>query len=101
MAITYTWTIANMERNTADDSVTIAHWRCSGDDGNGNTASSCGTTSHTGVPSDPDFIAYASLTEADVLGWVHDAIDQTATETAIADKINAMANPTTASGTPW
>lgn len=101
MAATFTWTIANLERTTADGGVTVAHWRCTGDDGNGNTASSYGTTSHTPDPSDAGFIAFDSLTEADVLGWVHNAIDKAATEAAIASKINAIANPTTISGTPW
>ena len=101
MAITYTWTIANMERTTADDTVTIAHWRCSGADADGNTGSSYGTTSHTGAPSDPDYIAYADLTEATVLGWVHESVDKDATEASIATQIDAIANPTTAAGTPW
>ena len=100
MAITYAWTIANMERTTADDGVTICHWRCSGVDGD-NSASSYGTTSHTPDPSASDYIAYADLTEATVLGWVHEAVDKDATEAAIAAQIDAIANPTTAAGTPW
>ena len=100
MAITYTWSIPMTERNTADDGVTICHWRCTGVDGE-HTASSYGTTSHTPDPDSDGFIAYADLTEADVLGWVHGAIDKDATESAIADKIDAMANPVTATGTPW
>jgi hypothetical protein len=100
MAVTYTWTIANMERNTADDGVTFSHWRCEGVDGD-HSATAYGTTSHTPDPSDAGFVAYADLTEATVLGWVHASLDKDATESAIADKINAMANPTTAAGTPW
>ncbi|QBQ72719.1 hypothetical protein CRP5_gp53 [Roseobacter phage CRP-5] len=100
MAVIYTWTIANMERNTADDGVTVCHWRCEGVDGD-HSASSYGTTSHTPDPSDAGFVAYADLTEATVLGWVHASVDKDATEAAIADKINALANPTTAAGTPW
>ena len=100
MAIEYTWQIANMERNTADDGVVVCHWRCTGVDGD-HSASSYGTTSHTPDPSAADFVPYADLTEATVLGWVHAAVDKDATEAAIADKIDAMANPTTASGTPW
>lgn len=100
MAITYTWQIANMERNTADDGVVVVHWRCDGVDGD-HTASSYGTTSHTPDPDSEGFIAYADLTEADVLGWVHGSVDKDATEAAIAAKIDAMANPTTATGTPW
>jgi hypothetical protein len=97
---TYTWQIANMERNTADDGVVVCHWRCTGVDGD-NSASSYGTTSHTPDPTAAGFVPYADLTEATVLGWVHAAVDQDATEAAIADKIDAMANPTTATGTPW
>jgi hypothetical protein len=41
------------------------------------------------------------LTEATVLGWVHASVDKEDTEAAIADKIDAMANPTKAAGTPW
>jgi len=89
-----------MERNTTDDGVVVTHWRCTGVDGD-HTASSYGTTSHTPDSAAADFIAYDDLTEADVLGWVHGAIDKDATEAAIAAKIDAMANPTTATGTPW
>jgi len=100
MAIEYTWQIANMERNTADDGVVVCHWRCTGVDGD-HSASSYGTTSHEPDPSAADFVPYADLTEATVLGWVHAAVDKDATEAAIADKIDAMVNPTTTTGTPW
>ena len=97
---TYTWQIANMERNTADDGVVVCHWRCTGVDGD-NSASAYGTTSHTPDPAAAGFVPYADLTEATVLGWVHAAVDKDDIEAAIADKIDAMANPTSASGTPW
>ena len=100
MAITHTWTIANLERNTSDDGVTIAHWRCEGTDGT-HTASSYGTTSHQPDPSAAGFIPFADLTEAHVLAWVHTQVDKDATEAAIADKIDAMANPTSETGLPW
>ena len=97
---TFTWQVANMERNTADDGVVVVHWRCEGVDGD-HTASSYGTTSHTPDPSAAGFVAYADLTEETVLGWVHGSVEKDATEAAIAAKIDAIANPTTASGTPW
>ena len=97
---TFTWQVANMERNTADDGVVVVHWRCEGVDGD-HTASSYGTTSHTPDPSAAGFVAYADLTEETVLGWVHGSVDKDATEAAIAARIDAIANPTTASGTPW
>jgi hypothetical protein len=42
MAIEYTWTIAQLERNTSDGGVTVVHWRVSAVDGD-YTASSYGT----------------------------------------------------------
>ena len=100
MAITYTWRVAEMERNTADEGVVVCHWRCTGVDGD-HTASSYGTTSHTPDPSRSDFIPFVNLTEVDVLVWVHGSVDKDATEAAIAAKIEAEKNPTTATGTPW
>ena len=100
MAITYTWTIAELERNTADGGVTVAHWRCEGVDGE-TTASSYGTTSWTPDASASDFIAFDSLTQDAVLAWVWNTVVKADVETAIADKINAELNPTTTSGLPW
>ncbi len=100
MAVTYTWTIAELERNTADGGVTVAHWRCEGVDGEV-TASSYGTTSWTPDASASDFIAFADLTQANVLAWVWNTVVKADVETAIADKINAELNPTTTAGVPW
>jgi len=100
MAITYTWTIAELERNTADGGVTVAHWRCEGVDGE-TTASSYGTTSWTPDASASDFIAFDSLTQDAVLAWVWNTVVKADVETAIADKINAELNPTTTAGLPW
>jgi hypothetical protein len=33
MAIEYTWTIAQLERNTSDGGVTVVHWRVAAVDG--------------------------------------------------------------------
>ena len=78
-----TWTIANLERNVADGGVTVAHWRVTesetvgtGDDAVTYTASSYGTCGFTPDPDADDFVAYDSLTEATVLGWVHAEVDQ-------------------------
>ena len=43
MAITYTWTIPTLEHEIADGGVYVAHWRVTGVDGDGNSASSYGT----------------------------------------------------------
>ena len=100
MAATYTWTIPTCEHDIASGGINVIHWRCTGVDGD-NSASSYGTVGLTPDPSSPDFVAYADVTEAMAQGWVWDSVSQADTEAAIADKINAMANPTTASGMPW
>ena len=99
-----TWTIANLERNLADGGVIVAHWRVTEEETVGDetfTASAYGTVGFTPDPDDPSFVAYDSLTEADVLAWVHAEVDQAATEAALTDKIKADKNPVTGFGKPW
>ncbi len=100
MAITYTWSIPTVERNLSDGGVTVAHWRCSAVDGD-YSASSYGTCSLEYDADASDFIAYDSLTEANVLGWVQGSVSKDDTEAALAAKINADKTPTTGAGVPW
>jgi len=100
MPTTHTWSISVLDRDTSDNSVRKAHWRCKSTDGT-NNASSFGTTSHTGVPSDADYIAYADLTEANVLSWVHEQVTKADTEAANDAQIAELATPTSTSGMPW
>ena len=95
-----TWTIATLERELADGGVTVAHWRCTEVDGDF-SASSYGTVGFTPDPTASDYIAYDSLTEADVLGWVYESVGQDTVEAALTAKIEAEKNPTTADGVPW
>ena len=95
-----TWTIANLERNVADGGVTVAHWRVTEVDGD-YSASAYGTVGFTPDPDADDFVAYDSLTEATVLGWVHAEVDQSATEAALTANIEAQKNPVSADGMPW
>ena len=100
MAVTYTWTIPTCEHDIASGGINVIHWRCEGVDGD-HSASSYGTTSHTPDPSDAGFVAYADVTEAQAQAWVWASVSQDDTEAAIAEKIDALINPTEASGTPW
>ena len=95
-----TWTIANLERNVADGGVTVAHWRVTEVDGD-YSASSYGTVGFTPDPDADDFVAYDSLTEEVVMGWVHAEVDQDATEAALTANIEAQKNPVSADGMPW
>jgi hypothetical protein len=100
MAITTTWTIAQLERNTSDGGVTTVHWRVSAVDGD-YTASAYGTVGCTPDPEAADWIAFDALTEADVLAWVWASVDKDTTEASLAAKIEADKNPTSATGMPW
>ena len=94
------WTIANLERNTSDGGVTIAHWRVTAEDGE-YTASAYGTVGFTPDADADGFIAFDNLTEADVLGWVYAEVDQAETEAALAANIAEQKTPVTTDGVPW
>jgi len=100
-----TWTITSMERDLVQgdntDIVTTLHWRATDSDADGNTGSAYGTVGVTlvGTPT-----PYADITEEQAIGWAKDALgeDEVASiEAGIASQIDAMANPTTASGVSW
>ena len=92
-----TWTITQLDRNTANGFVTTAHWTCNAVDGD-YTASTYATCSWAdGTVNTP----YADLTQETVLGWVWESVDKQATEDALAANIALQKNPVQASGTPW
>lgn len=100
MAVEYTWSVPMTEFNNADGGIFCIHWRVTGVDGD-HSASSYGTTSHEYDASDAGFIAYDSVTEAKAIEWAKAQLDADAVEQAIADKIAAEQNPTSAAGVPW
>lgn len=95
-----TWTISTLERELSDGGVIVAHWRATAVDGDF-SASSYGTVGFTPDASASGFIAYDSLTEADVVGWVQAEVDKDAIEASLAAQIEADKNPTQAAGVPW
>ena len=102
------WTIANLERNTDDGGVVVAHWRVTetevvgeGDDAVTYSASSYGTVGFTPDASADGFISFDNLTEADVLGWVYAEVDQAETEAALDANIAEQKTPATTDGVPW
>ena len=100
---TYTWTIAQLERNTADGGVVVAHYRVDAVDGE-YTIGAYGTQSFTPDASADDFVAFEYLTEEIVIGWVKDAFGAekvSEIEAALAAKIDEQKNPTVVAGTPW
>ena len=99
-----TWTIANLERDIATGGVQVAHWRVTEEETVGDdtfTASASGTCSFTPDASASDFIAYDSLTEEIVMGWVHAEVSQSDIEAALTASIAEQKNPVSADGMPW
>ena len=102
-----TWTISTLERNT-DDGVVVAHWRASdsevvgsGDDAVTHSGSSYGTCGFTPDPDAEGYVAYESLTEEIVIGWVKEEVDVDAIEASIASQIAESKAPSISVGTPW
>jgi hypothetical protein len=92
----------------ADGGVTVAHWRVTesetvgtGDDAVTYTASAYGTVGFTPDPDADDFVAYDSLTEEVVMGWVWESVNQEETEAALTANIAGQKNPVSADGMPW
>ena len=95
-----TWTIVQLERNTDGNGVVVAHWRASDVDGD-HSGSSYGTCGFTPDATADGYVAYDSLTEADVIAWVKADLDADAIEESIAAQITASKEPVTAAGVPW
>jgi len=95
--MTTTWTIAQLDRQTSDGLVTTAHYTVNAVDGE-HSSGSYGTV---GFERGESFIAYESLTEAQVIAWVKDKLDVEAIEASLATQIAAKKAPVTAVGVPW
>jgi hypothetical protein len=95
--MTTTWTIAQLDRQTADGLVTTAHYTVNAVDGE-HTAGSYGSV---GFERGTSFTAYNSLTEAQVIAWVKAKLDVTEIEAGLQSQINAKKTPVTSTGLPW
>ncbi len=99
-----TWTIAQLERNTDGNGVVVAHWRATDSEVVGeveHSGSSYGTCGFTPDATASGYVAYESLTEEVVIGWVKDSVDAEAIEASIAEQLEASKAPVTAAGVPW
>ena len=113
MAATFEWSIKTLERDLLPENmngaVTAARWVCtasqtvgSGDDAVTYMAKMDGKSRFTPDPSASDYIPYADLTEADVLGWVWaGGISKDEIQTDLQANIDGQITPETADGVPW
>lgn len=93
------FTISTLESNT-DGGVIVAHWQVNKASGE-NVATSYGTVSFTPDSSAEGYVAYDSLTEATVIGWVQEALDTEALEASLDADLAEQASPSVTVGTPW
>ena len=98
MAIEYTYTIAQLERNTSDGFVVTVHYRVNAVDGD-YSASTYGTVGYT--QSEESFTPFDELTEETVIGWVQNSLDKDEIEANLASQIEAAKAPATVAGLPW
>jgi hypothetical protein len=100
MATTFTWHIANLERETADGFVMTAHYTVTAEDG----TYSSGAYGSLGFERPDKLIPFADLTEEMVIGWVKDAFGAekvTEIEAALRAQLDEQRHPSKASGMPW
>jgi hypothetical protein len=98
-----TWRIANLERTLPSGVVFAVHYTIDAVDGEF-TAGAYGSIGVAGDPAQDGFIAFESLTEQTVIGWVKDQIGAekiAEIEAALAGQIDKQRNPTSAAGLPW
>jgi hypothetical protein len=97
----FTWNIANLERETEDGFVFTAHYTVSAADG----TYSAGAYGSIGFERPESLIPFADLTEEQVIGWVKEALggDEKVAEieAALQSQINEQRTPRKASGMPW
>ena len=98
MTTTFSWAIAQLERNTADGIVTTVHWTVKANDG---TYASSAYGSIGLEQPEGNVIPYADLTPELVIGWVQDKLDVPAIEAALQAQLDEQAAPTKAAGVPW
>jgi hypothetical protein len=98
MAITNTWNVQQMdaypELDGEQDVVFTVHWTLTGTDGtyNGSVYGSVGVS----IGPDAPFTPYTDLTQAQVIGWVQDALGEEQVlsyEANVAQQIDNQINP--------
>jgi hypothetical protein len=97
--ITYKWEVVNTDYKTSNKFIITVHYVVNAVDGD-YTASTYGTVGYTEQQGE-QYISYADLTEAEVVGWVQESLGKDTVEAGLAAQITAQKNPVQQSGLPW
>jgi hypothetical protein len=98
---TFTWAIAQLERETADGYVFTAHYTVNAADG----TYTAGAYGSVGFERPETLVPYADLQEEQVIGWVKEKLggDEKVAEiqAALQAQLDEQRTPSKASGKPW
>ena len=100
MSTTFTWNIANLERETSDGYVYTAHYTVNAAD----DTYSAGAYGSLGLERGDTLVPFADLTEATVVGWLKEKLTAekvTEIEAALQAQLDEQRQPTKAGGLPW
>ncbi len=101
MATTFTWSIANLERETADGYVFTAHYTVDAKD----DAYSAGAYGSIGFERpEGELIPFSELTPELLVGWVKDKLTAekvAEVEAALQAQLDEQRTPSKAGGLPW
>ena len=100
MSTTFSWRVANMERETADGFVFTVHYTVNAEDG----TYSAGAYGSLGLERPDNLIPFDQLTEDVVVGWVKNKFGEekvTEIEAALQEQLDQKHSPTKAAGLPW
>ncbi len=109
MAIVYNWVVSSMVEypktpDGLDDVVFQVNWRRNATEVVNDKTYFADTFGALSVPppTPEDFIPYADLTEADVIGWLEAGLDVPTIDASLQESINLLINPTQVSlPLPW
>jgi hypothetical protein len=96
----FTWKIANLERETADGFVFVAHYTVSAEDG----TYSSGAYGSIGFERPENLIPFADLQEEQIVQWVKEALGEEKVQgvlAALQGQLDEQRAPTKAAGVPW
>lgn len=103
MALTYTWKVTGLKKNT-DGTVVQTYWQKIGTDENDNQGTFSGATPFSGDPEAEGYVAFEDLTEADVLGWIQGVVVgeyETHVNAQIQKQIDQKINVVEEAAMPW
>lgn len=106
MTLTYSWKIKSLKKQDdpsleLNDIIVQTYWECTGTDAAGNSGTFNGATPFEPDQVDPNnFTTYENLTEAQVIGWIQDVVNNNPSYKAHIDEqiqkqIDAIVRPTT------